>query len=172
MFRLIPAEITRFDDSRAGNLDFTDIPTGHCRAARADPALKHRVAVWPAPGAYAIRFDMEKPPFDDRRVRLAIAYDGGGAVMFRQGGIAHCPDPESVLTVLFHSRTVGAAGNPSCSRNSELDRLLADGLWIALYHYASRALSRPRVLPSGRVSLLIGIGGRRSRPPSGCASGS
>src|SRR6185503_12628731 len=32
LFRIIPAEITRFNDYKAGNLDVTDIPTGHCRA--------------------------------------------------------------------------------------------------------------------------------------------
>ena len=89
--------------------------------------------------------------------------------MFRQGWIADYPDPENFLTVLFHSRNVGAAGNTSRYRNAELDRLLDradampagparaqiyqdaeqrlldDAVWITLYHYASRALIRPTV---------------------------
>jgi peptide/nickel transport system substrate-binding protein/oligopeptide transport system substrate-binding protein len=89
--------------------------------------------------------------------------------MFRQGWIADYPDPENFVTVLFHSRNVGAAGNTSRYRNPELDRLLDqadampagpartkiyqdaeqrlldDGLWITLYHYASRALIRSTV---------------------------
>ncbi len=273
VFRVIPAEITRFNDYRAGNLDVTDIPTGHCRAVKADPVLKGQVAIWPTLGTHAVRFNVEKPPFNDRRVRLAVAHaidptaivegllegcviagkgilppalpgysavvtapgfdrtrarqllaeagfpggrglppityhfntgdlnqriaellqaqlreigitlelrrldwaahikvvDEGAVTMFRQGWIADYPDPENFLTVLFHSRNVGAAGNTSRYRNPELDRvfdqadampagpqrmklyqgaeqrLLDDGAWITLYHYASRALIRPSV---------------------------
>jgi len=273
VFRVIPAEITRFNDFKAGNLDFTDIPTGHCRAVKADPVLKGQVAIWPTLGTHAVRFNVEKPPFNDRRVRLAVAHaidptaivdgllegcviagkgilppalpgyraavtapgydvgrarqllteagfpngcglppitynfntgdlnqriaellqaqlreigitlelrrldwaahikvvDEGAVTMFRQGWIADYPDPENFLTVLFHSRNVGAAGNTSRYRNPDLDRLfdqadampagparmklyqdaeqrlLDEGLWITLYHYASRALIRPNV---------------------------
>jgi peptide/nickel transport system substrate-binding protein/oligopeptide transport system substrate-binding protein len=273
VFRIIPAEITRFNDYKAGNLDFTDIPTGHCRAVKADPALKSQVAIWPTLGTHAVRFNVEKPPFNDRRIRLAVAHaidpsgvvqgllegcviagkgilppalpgynpavtapafdrakarqllaeagfpggrglppitfnyntgdltqriaellqaqlrevgitlelrrldwaahlkvvDAGAITMFRQGWIADYPDPENFLTVLFHSRNVGAAGNTSRYRSPELDRLfdqadsmpagparmklyqsaeqrlLEDGAWVTLYHYASRALIRPGV---------------------------
>lgn len=273
IFRIIPAEITRFNDYKAGNLDVSDIPTGHCRAVKADPALKGQVAIWPTLGTHAVRFNIEKPPFNDRRVRLAVAHaidpaavaegllegcviagkgilppslpgynaavtapgfdrararqllveagfpggrglppisyhfntgdlnqriaellqaqlkevgialelrrldwaahikvvDEGAVTMFRQGWIADYPDPENFLTVLFHSRNVGAAGNTSRYRSPELDRLfdradampagppriklyqsaeqrlLDDGAWITLYHYASRALIRPSV---------------------------
>ena len=273
VFRIIPAEITRFNDFKAGNLDMSDIPTGHCRAVKADPLLRGQVAIWPTLGTHAIRFNVEKPPFNDRRMRLAVAHaidpvgivdgllegcviagkgilppslpgynpkvtgpgfnrerarqllaeaghpggrglppityhfntgdlnqriaellqaqlrevgitlelrrldwaahikvvDEGAVSMFRQGWIADYPDPENFVTVLFHSRNVGAAGNTSRYRNPELDRLLDqadampagpartkiyqdaeqrlldDGLWITLYHYASRALIRPTV---------------------------
>jgi peptide/nickel transport system substrate-binding protein/oligopeptide transport system substrate-binding protein len=273
VFRIIPAEITRFNDYKAGNLDISDIPTGHCRAVKADPVLKGQVAIWPTLGTHAVRFNVEKPPFNDRRLRLAVAHaidpaavvegllegcviagkgilppslpgynaavtgpgfdrararqllaeagfpggrglppityhfntsdlnqriaellqaqlkevgitlelrrldwaahikvvDEGAVTMFRQGWIADYPDPENFLTVLFHSRNVGAAGNTSRYRSPELDRLfdqadampagparvklyqtaeqrlLDDGVWITLYHYASRALIRPGV---------------------------
>ena len=273
IFRIIPAEITRFNDYKAGNLDVSDIPTGHCRAVKADPVLKGQVAIWPTLGTHAVRFNVEKPPFNDRRVRLAVAHaidptavvegllegcviagkgilppslpgynaavtapgfdrararqllleagfpggrglppityhfntgdlnqriaellqaqlkevgialelrrldwaahikvvDEGAVTMFRQGWIADYPDPENFLTVLFHSRNLGAAGNTSRYRSPDLDRLfdqadampagppriklyqsaeqrlLDDGAWITLYHYASRALIRPSV---------------------------
>ncbi|HEY7040052.1 MAG TPA: ABC transporter substrate-binding protein [Methylomirabilota bacterium] len=273
VFRIVPAEITRFNEFKAGHLDVSDIPTGHCRAVKADPGLKGQVAIWPTLGTHAIRFNVEKPPFNDRRMRLAVAHaidpagivdgllegcviagkgilppslpgynpkvtapgfnrerarqllaeagypggrglppityhfntgdlnqriaellqaqlrevgitlelrrldwaahikvvDEGAVTMFRQGWIADYPDPENFVTVLFHSRNVGAAGNTSRYRNAELDRLLDqadampagpartkiyqdaeqrlldDGLWITLYHYASRALIRPSV---------------------------
>ena len=273
VFRVIPAEITRFNEYRTGHLDVSDIPTGHCRAVKADPAFKGHVAVWPTLGTQALRFNVEKPPFGDSRVRLAVAQaidpaavvdgllegcviagkgilppalpghnpgvtapggdrararrllaeagypdgwglppipyhfntgdlnqriaewlqaqlkeiglrlelrrldwaahikvvDEGGAAMFRQGWIADYPDPENFLTVLFHSRNVGAAGNTGRYRSPELDRrldeadamppgparfrryheaeqrILGDGAWITLYHYSSRALIRPAV---------------------------
>jgi len=273
VFRIIPAEITRFNDYKAGTLDVSDIPTGHCRAVKSDPAFKGHVAVWPTLGTHAVRFNVEKPPFNDPRVRLAVAHaidpsgivdgllegcviarrgilppalpgagagvtgpafdrakarrllaeagvpdgrglppityhyntsdlnqriaellqaqlrevgitlelrrldwaahikvvDEGSATMFRQGWIADYPDPENFLTVLFHSRNIGAAGNTSRYRNAEIDRLLDeadamaagparlkryqeveqrlldDGVWITLYHYSSRALVRPSV---------------------------
>ncbi len=273
VFRIIPAEITRFNEYRAGNLDVSDIPTGHCRAVQADPVLKHEAAVWPILGTHAVRFNVEKPPFTDRRVRQAFGHaidpsgivqgllegcvvpgkgilppgmpgftpdvagtpfnrekarrllaeagypdgkglppvtyhfntsdlnqriaeilqsqlkeagirlelrrldwaahikvvDEGGVMVFRQGWIADYPDPENFLTVLFHSRNIGAAGNTSRYRNPALDRLfdsadamapgparfkkyqdaermiLEDAVWVTLYHYTSRALVKPWV---------------------------
>src|SRR2546430_17528419 len=95
--------------------------------------------------------------------------DEGSAGFFRQGWIADYPDPENFLTVLFHSRNAGAAGNTSRYRNPKLDRLfdeadamssgparykryaeaeqivLDDAVWISLYHYTSRALIKPYV---------------------------
>jgi oligopeptide transport system substrate-binding protein len=273
VFRIIPAEITRYNEYVAGQLDVTDIPTGRCRAARTDPKLKGEAAVWPTLGTHGLRFNVERPPFGDARVRRAIAHavdpsiivehllegcvlpakgvmppslpgfsrdarrlpldrelartllaeagfaggrglppiafnfntsdanqriaevlqaqlkeigialelrrldwaahiklvDEGSAGFFRQGWIADYPDPENFLTVLFHSRNAGAAGNTSRYRNPKLDRLFdeADAMpsgparwkryaeaeqvildaavWISLYHYTSRALIKPYV---------------------------
>jgi peptide/nickel transport system substrate-binding protein/oligopeptide transport system substrate-binding protein len=273
VFRIIPAEITRFNDFTAGNLDLTDIPTGHCRAVQRDPALRGEVAIWPTLGTQAVRFNVERPPFNDVRVRQAIAHaidpsvivdrllegcatrargvlppampgfsprvrrlpfdraharrllasagfpegrglgriayhfnsndfnqrvaevvqaqlkeigiglelrrldwaahlklvDEGASGFFRQGWIADYPDPENFLTVLFHSRNVGPAGNTSRYRNPVLDRLfdeadgmppgppryaryqeaeqivLDDAVWVSLYHYTGRALIKPWV---------------------------
>jgi oligopeptide transport system substrate-binding protein len=273
VFRIIPAEITRFNEYRAGQLDVTDIPTGQCQSVQRDPRLKGEAAIWPTLGTQALRFNVERPPFDDARVRRAIAHaidpaivverllegcvtpargllppalpgynpevkrlpldrerarrllaeaghaggkglnplayhfnttdtnqriaellqaqlkeigvalelrrldwaahlklvDSGAAGFFRQAWIADYPDPENFLTVLFHSRNVGAAGNTSRYRNPKVDRLLDeadtmptgrardaryheveqivldDAAWISLYHYASRALIKPYV---------------------------
>jgi len=95
--------------------------------------------------------------------------DDGSAGFFRQGWIADYPDPENFLTVLFHSRNVGAPGNTSRYRNPAVDRLLDeadtmpsgaprmkryqeaeqmildDAVWISLYFYASRGLIKPHV---------------------------
>jgi len=273
VFRIIPTEITRFNEYRTGNLDVTDIPTGYCRRVQRDPRTGPDVAIWPTLGTSAVRFNVERPPFDDRRIRLAIAHavdprvavrglledcvspprgilppampgfdervrplafdpararqllasagfpggqglprvayyynttelnqriaeliqaelreigirlelrrldwaahiklvDEGTAGFFRQGWIADYPDPENFLTVLFHSRNVGAAGNTSRYRNPAVDRLLDeadamppgaarfaryreaeqrildDAVWVSLYHYSSRTLIKPYV---------------------------
>lgn len=273
VFRIIPAEITRFNEYRSGQLDVSDIPTGQCRSAQADPKLKDEVSIWPTLGTQAVRFNVERAPFTDVRLRRAIAHaidpsilvnrllegcvqpaqgilpaalpghnpavrrlpfdrdrakallaeagfpegrglppiayhfntgdlnqriaevlqaqlrqvgislelrrldwaahikvvDDGSAGFFRQGWIADYPDPENFLTVLFHSRNIGAAGNTSRYRNAHVDRLLDeadampsgaerwaryheaeqaildDAVWISLYHYASRALVKPYV---------------------------
>jgi oligopeptide transport system substrate-binding protein len=273
IFRIIPAEVTRFNEYLAGELEFTDIPTGRCRSVQADPKLKSEVGIWPTLGTHGLRFNVERAPFTDVRVRRAIAHavdpsivvnrllegcvqpargilppsvpgyapqvkrlafdrerarvllaeagfpggkglpvmayhfntsdanqriaevlqaqlkelgialelrrldwaahikvvDAGGAPFFRQGWIADYPDPENFLTVLFHSRNAGVAGNTSRYRNPTVDRLLdeADTMasgparhdryaqaeqiivdeaaWISLYHYASRALIKPYV---------------------------
>ncbi len=273
VFRIIPAEITRFNEYRTGNLDVTDIPTGYCQRVQRDPRTRGEVAIWPTLGTSAVRFNVERPPFDDRRIRRAIAHaidprvavngllegcvspprgilppampgfnergrrlafdpalsrqllasagfpggqglpriayyynttelnqriaellqaelreigirlelrrldwaahiklvDDGAAGFFRQGWIADYPDPENFLTVLFHSRNIGAAGNTSRYRNPAVDRLLDeadampagaarferyreaeqiildDAAWVALYHYSSRALIKPYV---------------------------
>jgi peptide/nickel transport system substrate-binding protein/oligopeptide transport system substrate-binding protein len=282
IFRIIPAEITRYQEYRAGQLDLTDIPTGHCQQVKADPQLKSDVAIWPTLGTHAVRFNVERAPFNDVRVRRAVAHavdpsiivdrllegcvppaqgilppslpgfspgvkrlpldlerskrllaeagfpggrglppiafnfntadlnqriaevlqsqlknigmpielrrldwaahiklvDDGSVMFFRQSWIADYPDPENFLTVLFHSRNAGAAGNTSRYRNPKLDRLFdeADGLpqssparyaryaeaeqtildeavWVSLYHYTSRALIKPSVKGLERSAL-------------------
>jgi oligopeptide transport system substrate-binding protein len=273
VYRIIPAEITRYYEYRAGKLDVSDIPTGHCRAVQRDVAFRDHVAIWPTLGTHAVRFNVERPPFDSVALRRALAHaidpsiivsrvledcvspprgilppampgaspgprrpasdpararellvqagfpdgkglpriafhfnttdlnqriaevlqaqlkgigialelrrldwaahlrlvDDGAAGFFRQGWIADYPDPENFLTVLFHSRNAGAAGNTSRYRNPAVDRLfdeadsmangparyalyrdaeqriLDDAVWVSLYHYASRALIRPSV---------------------------
>jgi peptide/nickel transport system substrate-binding protein/oligopeptide transport system substrate-binding protein len=280
VFRIIPAEITRFNEYRSGQLEVSDIPTGQCRSAQADPKLRGEVSIWPTLGTHAVRFNVERPPFTDVRVRRAIAHaidpsilvnrllegcvqpasgilptalpgynpavrrlpfdrdrakkllaEAGfpegrglgpiafhfntgdlnqriaevlqaqlrqvgivlelrrldwaahikvvdeGAGFFRQGWIADYPDPENFLTVLFHSRNIGAAGNTSRYRNAKVDRLLDeadamasgperwaryheaeqiildDAVWISLYHYASRAVIKPYVKGLERSAL-------------------
>jgi peptide/nickel transport system substrate-binding protein/oligopeptide transport system substrate-binding protein len=281
VFRVIPAEITRFNEYRAGQLDVTDIPTGQCRSVQADPRLKNEVAIWSTLGTHAVRFNVERAPFTDPRVRRAVAQaidativvdrllegcvtpprgilppslpgaspdvrrlpfdraqarrlleeagfpggrglgpiayhfntsdanqriaevlqdhlkqlgmtvelrrldwaahikvvDDGGAGFFRQGWFADYPDPENFLTVLFHSRNIGAPGNSSRYRNARVDKLLDeadamptgaardrryaeaeqaildDAVWVSLYHYTSRALIKATVKDLERSPL-------------------
>jgi peptide/nickel transport system substrate-binding protein/oligopeptide transport system substrate-binding protein len=73
VFRVIPAEITRFNEYRAGQLDLTDIPTGQCRSVQADTRFQEEVAIWSTLGTHAVRFNVERAPFSDGRVRRAVA---------------------------------------------------------------------------------------------------
>jgi peptide/nickel transport system substrate-binding protein/oligopeptide transport system substrate-binding protein len=74
VFRIIPNELTRYLDYKRGNLDLTDLPTGHCRIAQQDPVLAKEVSVWPILGTHAVRFNVEKPPFNSKKLRQAIGY--------------------------------------------------------------------------------------------------
>ena len=95
--------------------------------------------------------------------------DEGRTGFYRQAWIADYPDPENFLTVLFHSRNVGAAGNTSRYRNRTVDRwldeadamaagpdrdrryaeaerqIIDDAAYVPLYHVTSRALIRDYV---------------------------
>ncbi|MGH7278094.1 MAG: ABC transporter substrate-binding protein, partial [Candidatus Rokuibacteriota bacterium] len=282
VFRIIPAEITRYQEYRTGQLDLTDIPTGHCQRVKTDAQLGNDVAIWPTLGTHAVRFNVERAPFNDIGVRRAVAHaidpsiivdrllegcvqtakgilppslpgfspaitrlpldrersrrllaeagfpggrglpeiafnlntgdlnqriaevlqsqlkeigiplelrrldwaahiklvDDGRAMFFRQGWIADYPDPENFLTVLFHSRNAGAAGNTSRYRNPRLDTLfdqadtlprssparyaryaeaeqtiIDEAVWVSLYHYTSRALIKPSVKGLERSAL-------------------
>ncbi|HEU5320370.1 MAG TPA: ABC transporter substrate-binding protein, partial [Methylomirabilota bacterium] len=95
VFRVIPAEATRFNEYVAGQLDYTDIPTGRCRAVQADPRLAREVAIWPTLGTHAVRFNVERAPFSDARVRRAVA---------------HAVDPTIVVDRLLEGCVTAARG--------------------------------------------------------------
>ena len=114
----------------------------------------------------------------DWAAHLKVVDEGAARRSSARAGSRDYPDPENFLTVLFHSRNVGAAGNTSRYRNPTVDRLLDEAdmmaagparyeryaqaradhrsttaAWISLYHYASRALIKPyregpRALPA------------------------
>jgi peptide/nickel transport system substrate-binding protein/oligopeptide transport system substrate-binding protein len=137
--------------------------------------LNQRIAEWVQAQLKAVGIRIELRRLD-WAAHLKVV-DEGGAAFFRQGWIADYPDPENFLTVLFHSRNVGAAGNTSRYRNAEVDRwldeadampagparlaryqaveqrILDDAVWVTLYHYSSRALIRPTVHGLSRSPL-------------------
>src|SRR5439155_22196497 len=77
---------------RPGNLAATDIPPGYCRRVQRDPRTGPEVAIWPTLGTSAVRFNVERPPFDDRRKRLAIAHAADPRVAVR-GLLEDCVSP-------------------------------------------------------------------------------
>jgi peptide/nickel transport system substrate-binding protein/oligopeptide transport system substrate-binding protein len=103
--------------------------------------------------------------------------DEGRTGFYRQAWIADYPDPENFLTVLFHSRNVGAAGNTSRYRSPVVDRwldeadamaagpardrryaeaerrIIDDAVYIPLFHLTSRALVREHVKALERSPL-------------------
>jgi oligopeptide transport system substrate-binding protein len=75
VYRVIPDEMSRFQEFRAGNLDHTDIPTGLFRTIRADARLGGMLVSRPALGINALQFNLDKPPFrDNRALRQAFNY--------------------------------------------------------------------------------------------------
>jgi peptide/nickel transport system substrate-binding protein len=119
VFRIIPTEITRFNEYRTGALDVTDIPTGYCRRVQRDPRTEAEVAIWPTLGTNAVRFNVERPPFDDRRIRLAIVHAIDPRVAVR-GLLEGCVSPpRGVLPPAmpgFNERVRPLAFDPGLSR--------------------------------------------------------
>jgi peptide/nickel transport system substrate-binding protein len=272
-FRILPEDLTRLNEYRAGQLDVTGLPASYCRVVEADPRLRGDLVTWPTLGTQGLRFNVERPPWTDVRARQAVAHaidaslvvktvqygcgvpargilppsipgvpagearlpydpararrlladaglagassrprwtfyyntgtanqrlaelvqaalreidvdldlrrldwaayltlvDEGRTGFYRQAWIADYPDPENFLTVLFHSRNVGAAGNTSRYRNQMVDRwldeadamaagperdrryadaerqIVDDAVFVPLYHVTSRALVRGHV---------------------------
>ncbi|MFQ5960114.1 MAG: ABC transporter substrate-binding protein [Candidatus Methylomirabilales bacterium] len=75
VFRVIPDEMARFQEFKAGNLEHTDIPTGFFQVVRNDSSLNEMLVSRPSLGINAIQFNLEKPPFKGNRVlRQAFNY--------------------------------------------------------------------------------------------------
>jgi oligopeptide transport system substrate-binding protein len=75
VFRVIPDEMARFQEFKAGNLEHTDIPTGFFRVVKGDPSLRGMLVSRPSLGINAIQFNLEKPPFrGNRPLRQAFNY--------------------------------------------------------------------------------------------------
>ncbi|HEV8663914.1 MAG TPA: ABC transporter substrate-binding protein [Candidatus Methylomirabilis sp.] len=274
VFRIIPEDLTRLQEFKAGTLHHSDVPAGLYQSIVADPALRGRLHSQSILGIQAVRLNVEVPPFaGNRKLRqafnhavdkeafarvimegrvkpaagilppgmpgysgglagypfdraragqllaeagfpegkglppLALHYntsltnrrlaefvqaqlaevgvkvelaaldwpaylklvDAGQTQMHRMGWIADYPDPENFLTVLFHSRNIGARGNTSRYRNPEVDalldradrtmgeaervrlyqqaerRIVEDAPWIFLNYYSTDLLVHPAV---------------------------
>ncbi|MFQ5532493.1 MAG: ABC transporter substrate-binding protein [Candidatus Methylomirabilales bacterium] len=75
VFRVIPDEMTRFQEFKAGNLEHTDIPTGLFRVIQSEPSVRSMLVSGPSLGINALQFNLEKPPFRrNRKVRQAFNY--------------------------------------------------------------------------------------------------
>ncbi len=75
VFRVIPDDMTRFQEFKAGNLDHTDIPTGLFRMIRHDPSLRSKLVSRSSLGINAIQFNLEQPLFrGNPKLRQAFNY--------------------------------------------------------------------------------------------------
>ena len=95
IYRIIPHELTRFQEYRTGNLEHVDVPTGHFRAIRRDPTLSKELSSWPILGTYALRFTLTQPPFEKKELRQAIN---------------HAIDGKAIAEVLLEGSVVPAKG--------------------------------------------------------------
>ncbi|MFQ5846424.1 MAG: ABC transporter substrate-binding protein [Candidatus Methylomirabilales bacterium] len=94
VFRVIPDEMSRFQEFRAGNLDHTDIPTGLFAVVRNDPSLSRMLASRPSLGINAIQFNLERSPFrGNRKLRQAFNYS---------------VDKEAIAQVILEGRVLSA----------------------------------------------------------------
>jgi len=68
-------ENTAFLEFQAGNLEYTQIPTGQVEAAKQDPAISEGVIIKPLLALYYYGMNIETEPFKDNpKLREAIAY--------------------------------------------------------------------------------------------------
>ena len=95
VYRVIPHELTRYQEYRTGNLDHVDVPTGHYQAVRRDPTLSGELHIWPILGTYALRFTLTQPPFENKKLRQALN---------------HAIDGRAIAEVLLEGSVVPARG--------------------------------------------------------------
>ncbi|MGH7383019.1 MAG: ABC transporter substrate-binding protein [Candidatus Methylomirabilales bacterium] len=94
VFRVIPDEMTRFQEFKAGNLEHTDVPTGLFQMVRNDPMLSRMLFSGPSLGINAIQFNLERPPFrGNPKLRQAFNY---------------IVDKEAVAAVILEKRVMPA----------------------------------------------------------------
>ena len=75
VFRIIPDDMTRLQEFKAGNLDHTDVPTGLFRMIQHDPSLGSMLVSRSSLGINAVQFNLERSPFrDNRKLRQAFNY--------------------------------------------------------------------------------------------------
>ena len=74
VFRILPEDLTRLNEYRAGQLDVTGVPASYCRIVERDQQLRGDLATWPTLGTQGVRFNVERAPYGDTRVRRAIAH--------------------------------------------------------------------------------------------------
>lgn len=96
VFRIIPDELTRLQEFRAGTLHHTDVPAGLYRTIAGDPALKGRLHSRSILGIQAVRLNVEVPPF-------------AGNLALRQA-LNHAVDKEAFTRVIMEGRVQAAAG--------------------------------------------------------------
>ncbi|MCI0369820.1 MAG: ABC transporter substrate-binding protein [candidate division NC10 bacterium] len=73
VFRIIPDELTRLQEFRAGTFHHTDVPAGLYQSIAADPALRRRLHSQSILGIQAVRLNVEAPPFaGNRKLRQAL----------------------------------------------------------------------------------------------------
>jgi len=72
VFKVMPDENTRYQAFLNGDIDHTDIPFGKMADVNANASLKPMVQGVTAMDMYCYGFNCEKPPFDNKLVRLAF----------------------------------------------------------------------------------------------------
>ncbi|MEE9171885.1 MAG: ABC transporter substrate-binding protein [candidate division NC10 bacterium] len=75
VFRVIPDDMARFQEFKAGFLDHTDIPPGFFPVVQNDPSLSEMLVSHPSLGVSAIQFNLQRLPFrGNRALRQAFNY--------------------------------------------------------------------------------------------------
>ena len=98
VYRIIPEVLTTMVEFEMGNLDVIRIPGSEFRRYSIDAEWKKAIVAQPSLNTYYLGFNCQKPPFDDVRLRQAVAYaldrERIRATVFeRRGVLADSPIP-------------------------------------------------------------------------------
>ncbi len=89
IFRIIPDENTRYQAFLRGELEHSDIPFGKMKEISSNPELSKLVRGVSAMDMYCYGFNVQKPPFNNKYVRLAFN---------------HAVDKEAIITNILEGR--------------------------------------------------------------------
>ena len=74
VYRIIPEVLTTMVEFEMGTLDSIRIPGSEFRRYSTHPGWKNTIVAQPSLNTYYVGFNCQKPPFDDVRLRQAVAY--------------------------------------------------------------------------------------------------
>jgi len=95
VYRIIPEALTTMVEFEMGNLDIIRIPASEFRRYSTHAVWQKHLVAQPSLNTYYLGLNCRKPPFNDRRLRQAVAY---------------AIDREKMRTTVFEGRGVAAYG--------------------------------------------------------------
>lgn len=164
--RTLPEALSRFTALKAGEVDFlADAPPQNAAAIRSDPMLVFRNRVNLGNPVRGITFNVDRPPFSDPRLRLALAKSIDRVALSRGAGFGEFAPTTAFLSASTPYRDAAVTA-PLAYDLASANRLLDEAGWAQKGPDGIRVKGGQRlsagVLTSnanGLESVLVGIQG-------------